>query len=245
MPEPRFHIRPTIRQEWIRYQRQATRTENAYLRAGVAGAYLPRLRLEVPHEPQERVSHSVPQCVAMVLRYYGLRASADWLACLLRTDDFYGTPGKRLEWLRGWGVQASFPSDLQLFRDGTVELNRRLGTRSTRLVYQWEERWLRSLRIALEEGIPPILFVDLGRLYSLWRGFEQPHAVVLTGGEGRQAWINDPSRMTGPVRVGLSTLMDSLLPGEPLAAFINVSQIGPGSSGAVAPAGGARPWRRG
>ncbi|HEU4754650.1 MAG TPA: hypothetical protein VFU47_16190, partial [Armatimonadota bacterium] len=89
-----------------------------------------------------------------------------------------------------------------------------------RLVFRWEEQWLRWVRRALGEGTPPILFVDLARLYRQWRGVSQPHAVVLVGGEGRQAWINDPARGRGPVRAGLGTLMDALLPGEPLAAVL-------------------------
>ena len=229
MSEIPFRIRPGIRRQWIRYREQPVRPEEARLRAGVAGAYLRPVLLDVPHEPQARVSHSVPHAVAMVLRYYDRPADPERLAYLLRTDEHYGTPGRRLAWLKGWGIHAEFPRDLQFFRDGTLELNRRLETGSSRLVFRWEERWLRYLNGALEEGIPPILFVDLGRLYRAWRGFEQPHAVVLTGGEGRQAWINDPGRNWGPVRVGLSTLMDALLPGEPLAALLR-----PGSPG-VAP----------
>src|SRR5687767_12729639 len=142
MSDPRFQIRPTLRQEWIRYRQHTVPSLEPRLRAGVAGAYLPRLRLEVPHEPQLQVSYSVPQCVSMVLDYYGRPMDVDWLAHLLRTDDLYGTSGRRLGWLRGWGFRVDFPSDLQFFRDGTFDLNGRLGldgATSTRLVFRWEE----------------------------------------------------------------------------------------------------------
>jgi hypothetical protein len=127
-----------------------------------------------------------------------------------------------------------FPRELQFFRDGTLALNRRVGAGSSRLVFRWEEQWLRLLRQALRAGVPPILFVDLGRLYPRWRDLSQPHAVVLCGGDGRHAWINDPLRESGPTRVGLSALMDSLLPSEPLAALLM-------PRGAPAPVEPARP----
>jgi hypothetical protein len=236
MSERPFRIRPTLRQEWIRYRQKPARLTEPRLRAGVAGAYLPPVLLPVPHEQQTRVSDSVPACASMVFRYYERPGDVAWLAGHLRTDDYDGTPGLRLGWLRGWGWRVRFPQDLQFFRDGTVELNQRLGTGGARLVYQWEERWLRYLSAALREGVPPILFVDLGRLYPLWRGFEQPHAVVLAGGDGRHAWINDPSRREGPVRVGLCTLMDAMLPGEPLAALLS-----PGSRVLGSESGGSAP----
>jgi hypothetical protein len=221
MSDNPFRPRPTLRQKWVRRQYRRFTPEEGWLRAGVAGAYLPRLLLDVPHQPQARVAEAVPQCASMVLRYHGAELGAEELACLLRRNDLHGTQGRRLEWLRGWGVRCDCPRDLQFFRDGTIDLNRSLHAGETRLVFQWEERWLRYVTRALEDGLPPILFVDLGRLYPQWRGVRQPHAVVLCGGDGRRAWINDPARSAGPVRVGLATLMDALLPGEPLAAVLS------------------------
>ena len=237
MSEFRFRLRSTVRPEWVRYREDTLPLEEPPLRAGVAGAYLPRVRLEVPHMPQLRVGESVPQCAAMILEYHFRRAGkeppvwagADWLAELLGGDERRGTPGKRLERLRPWGLKVDFPTDLQFFRDGTMDLDRRLGTGAHRLVFRWEERWLRYLTAALREELPALLFVDLSRLYPGWRGLRQPHAVVLSGGDGRQAWINDPSRQEGPVRIGLGTLMDALLPGEPLAAVLSLSRM-PGAA---------------
>src|SRR5687768_7399185 len=103
MSEKPFRIRPTLRQEWIRYRENAAPPVEPRLRAGVAGAYLPRVLLPVPHLAQARVSESVPACAAMVMRSFGRRADVEWLSCLLRTDDLYGTPGRRLEWLKAWG----------------------------------------------------------------------------------------------------------------------------------------------
>ena len=235
----RSRTRATLRQEWIRYRQRPQYPDAGACRAGVAGAYLPPLLLDVPHEVQQRVSSSVPHCVSMVMRYHGAEPDVEWLAELLRTDEERGTPGARLEWLRAWGWRTRFPEQLQFFRDGTLELNHHLATGPMQLVFQWEERWLRYVTDALREGIPPILFVDLGRLYRGWRGFRQPHAVVLSGGEGRRAWINDPAREEGPVRVGLSTLMDALLPYEPLAALLTRDSAVPRPS-FIAPGGGGR-----
>jgi len=223
MSDPSSGNRPSLRQEWIRYRRTSAPLHQARLRAGLTEGGLPDVRLDVPHEPQSQVSRSVPQCVSMVMHYFGRAADAENLALLLRTDDLSGTPGQRLEWLRAWGWRLDFPRELQFFRDGTLDLNQQLGLgscASIALVYRWERPWVRYLTRALEAGVPPILFVDLGRLYPHWEGLRQPHAVVLAGGEGRRAWIQDPARREGPVRVPLAALMDALLPDEPLAAVL-------------------------
>lgn len=225
MSDPIFRLRPGLRREYLRFRSASPGVHEAYLRAGVAAAYLPRLRLDVPHRMQEAIADSVPTCVSMMLESYGMEMPAAQLATILKTDDLYGTPGRRLEALRAWGVRVDMPRALQVFRDGTVELNRRIATSPARLLYRWEEPWLRYLRAALEQGDPVLLLVDLGRLYPGWRGLAQPHAVVLSGGDGRQAWIQDPSRASGPTRVGLGTLMDSLLPGEPLAAVLRPDSL--------------------
>lgn len=229
MGDSSFRIRPGLRQEWIRYDHRRPRPEEGWLRAGIAGAYLPPLRLAVPHETQAAVAESIPRCAAMVLRAYGMATDGERVSRLLEADELCGPTPRSLAVLGAWGVRTEFPADLQFFRDGTIDLNRRLAApaSSARLVFRWEERWLRYVRAALREGIPPILFVDLGRLSPRWRGFRQPHAVVLSGGDGRQAWINDPARADGPIRIGLSTLMDALLPGEPLAALLRMVRTDP------------------
>jgi hypothetical protein len=182
--------------------------------------YLPAIRLDVTHEPQSQLCDAVPHCVSMALGFQKWHASIAWLAELLGTDECDGTPGERLTRLHHWGVQVEMPQELQFFRDGTLELNHRLRLGPARLVYRWEERWLEYITQALREGVPPVLFVNVGRLYPRWRGLGQAHAVVLAGGEGRYAWIHDPARDEGPVRVGLHSVMDALLPGEPLAAVL-------------------------
>lgn len=219
MADSRFRA-PSIRQEWIRQRQRSFPLDARILRAGVAGAYLPPIRLGVLHETQTEIDESLARCVSMVLRSYGLDTHAERTAWVMQPDGSGRILGERLRHLRAWGVQAQFPDDLQFFRDGTYELNQQMNLQGVQLVYRWEERWLRYIRAALREGVPPILFVDLGRLSPAWRGLRQPQAIVLSGGDGRQAWINDPARTEGPVRVGLSTLMDALLPGEPLAALL-------------------------
>ena len=220
MSDSRFRLRPGVRHEWIRHRQTSFPLDAGRTRAGVAGAYLPPLLLDVPHQVQTTVSESVACCVAMVMRCHGLDEEADRLAWVLSDPNPYGSISGGIRSLRAWGVHAEFPDDLQFFRDGTMELSPRLAPAGMQLVFRWEERWLRYVRTALRSGVPPILFVDLGRLSPAWRGLHQRHAVVLSGGDGRQAWINDPARTEGPVRIGLSTLMDALLPGEPLAAVL-------------------------
>jgi hypothetical protein len=224
MGEQAFYFRTGLRSQWIRYRHQGLRSGERYVRAGVAGAYLPPVRLNVPHEVQTRVGDSLSCCAVMVARAYGIEIGGDAIHRLLQDSEAQEPSPRVLPRLGAIGLRVEYPEELQFFRDGTLELNRRLAPQGLRagpqLVYRWEERWLRLLRAALREGVPPILFVDLGRLTTGWRGLRQAHAVVLVGGDGRQAWINDPARAGGPCRVGLTTLMDALLPGEPLAALL-------------------------
>src|SRR5688500_16887445 len=104
MTDPTFRTRPGLRREELRYRFTVSRVDDAYLRAGVAGAYLPRVLLEVPHLPQEHVSGSVPCCAAMVLRYHGHPLGPDHFESILGTDALYGTPGRRLQALKPWGI---------------------------------------------------------------------------------------------------------------------------------------------
>jgi hypothetical protein len=239
MSDPSFRIQPKhrreLRLEWIRQPERPRGSFSAWLRAGVAGAYLPPIRLDLPHIPQEQLAQAVPACAAMVLHAYGIPADPALLSQVLRTDEFHGTPGKRLKALKPYGIEAAFPDSLQRFRDGTVALNGTLDVaeraEGMQLVFRWEQRWLRYVTGALRAGNPPILFVDHGRLYPRWRGLAQPHAVVLAGGDGRQAWVHDPARFDGPTRIGIGTLLDALLPGEPLAAVIRPSAVLTGSAG--------------
>jgi hypothetical protein len=231
MADFEFRLRREVLRPWVRYREPEQRLQEAPLRAGVAGAYLPRVLIGVAHQTQSQVSHSVPHAASMVLLAEAERRGqaprtwmeADWLAEILGTDESGATPGKRLERLRAWGVRVEWPRELQFFRDGTARMNQRFPLPGKRWVYRWEERWLRCVGAALRQDTPAVLFVDLGRLYPHWRGLPQPHAVVLAGGDGRQAWIHDPAREEGPTRVGIGTLMDALLPGEPLAAFVSLS----------------------
>lgn len=218
--DPRFKIRPGFTQEELRRPLQQPSGENPYLRAGVAGAYLPPVRISVPHRMQEGVSGSVSACAAMLLAYHELPADMEPLHELLGGFSAAGIPGRNVTRLAAFGLRAHLPNVLQRYRDGTLQVSRRFRSGPYRLVFRWEEQWLRYLRAALRSSVPPVLFVDLGRLYPQWRGIRQPHAVLLCGGDGRQAWVHDPARPAGPVRLGLSTLMDALLPGEPLAALL-------------------------
>ncbi len=220
IPDPRFKLRAALRQEEIHRSYPQTAGENPYLRAGLAGAYLPPVRLSIPHRVQEGVSGAVSTCAAMLLAYHELPHEPGALHELLGGESAAGIPGRNLTRIGAFGLRAHFPDVLQRYRDRTLILSRRFQSGPFRLVFRWEEQWLRYVRAALRSGVPPVLFADLGRLYPQWRGVHQPHAVVLSGGDGRQAWINDPAWQSGPVRIGLNTLMNALLPGQPLAALL-------------------------
>jgi len=230
MPDPFFSSRPALRWEARPLRRRRAGVPAERLRAGVPGAYLPPRRLDVEHQAQERVSDAVPACVRMALGAQGHEADLAWLRAALRADDPEGASVRRLRALRAFGIEVAFPPNLGLFREGTARLSRRLAPPGVALLYRWEEPWLRWVTAALRAGTPPLLFVDLGVLHRSWRGLCQRHAVLLSGGDGRQAWIHDPGCSAGPTRIGISTLLDALLPGAPPAALIRACAPLPGET---------------
>ena len=189
--------------------------------SGLHGLNLPPVRLDVPHRSQCETATALFECVRMALAYQEHEVSLDELRDLF--DAYLGAlPARRMGWLSGWGYRVDSPRRLQSFRDGTVQLNQWLNRSDVTLNYPWETGWVRYVQGALQRELPVIVPVNLGSLYArVWGGLWQPHAVVITGGDGRYAWIQDPALPRGPSRVGLVALVDALIPHEPLGWTIS------------------------
>ncbi len=223
MFDPRAHIsgpRSSLQRTSVPEARHDSTPQRGILRAGVAGAWLPHRRLDVPHIPLSSLDAAVATCTAMALRAQGLTIDPEALNDILQRVGESPAGGCRLTRLRAWGAEVRMPDALSDLREATAVVNRRMSVPGARLVFRWEEGWLRWVRRSLGEGLPVLAFTQAQVLYPIWRGLRLPHAVVICGGEGRRAWIQDPARTDGPVRIGLSRLMDSLSPGQPLAAVV-------------------------
>jgi ABC-type bacteriocin/lantibiotic exporter with double-glycine peptidase domain len=112
----------------------------------------------------------------MVLAYWGIECEQSELARQLQMIPKAGTPGSRVRQL------ASATLDV-IYRSGQ----------------------LADLTAALDQDVPPILFVHTSELPYWDRAMA--HAVVLVGIEGDQAVLNDPGLLLSPVRVSLGDLM--------------------------------------
>lgn len=241
MPDLRPSARHPLRRpwRWTHDLRPGRLAPDPYVRAGLPAAYLPPALLPLPRREHPRYRDALVECVSLMLDYWkqqipGPSGSAEptWLELELGAThagletlgeaSVPGGMGRRLARLQGRGIEIVQPVQLQRFRDGTADIERRLGIPASgaRLLYRWEEPWLRWVSEALQAGMPVLLLVSLGRLHPSWRGLGEPHAVVLGGGCGRQARVYDPAAGPAPVRVGLSRLLNSLLPGEPLATVL-------------------------
>ncbi len=223
-PTRRDRPRPLVRRAWEQPEKNKAPFESRGRRAGIAGAYLPRTRIPMFHRPMQTLGDALPCCVGMVLERFGRDVPTETLAEMLHLDETTSSRFSDLQRLLPWGYSITAPERSQFFRDATAELDRTLGM-SGQLVYAWEKEWLRFTRAALQAGLPLILPVALADLQPAWRGLGQSHAVVLCGGDGRQAWIHDPGRPDGPTRVGLCTLLDALLVNEPLAVALHPTGI--------------------
>jgi hypothetical protein len=83
---------------------------------------------------------------------------------------------------------------------------------------QYEQSSLQQAQASLEKGVPVILFIRTGGLPA-WE-MDLPHAVVLAGLSGREAFWHDPDRQEGPDAVDLDSLMIAWAEMDYYAAFI-------------------------
>jgi ABC-type bacteriocin/lantibiotic exporter with double-glycine peptidase domain len=99
------------------------------------------------------------------------------------------------------------------------QLNRRLGLRSAGTRYTHLERLTAlgvhvtlqagtedALKLAIEQGTPPIVFVLTGELTSYWQENVR-HAVVITGYDDANFYLNDPAFPHAPKLVPIDELM--------------------------------------
>ena len=116
-------------------------------------AHLSHNPLNVPHYPQADDGYCLPACVQMVLAYLGLSSTPGNLARKLDVRLPLGAPASNVTRLRSDTLDVTFT-----FGD------------------------LDDLRAYLNQGHPPIVFVQAGE-FPHWRGRVSQHAVVVVGAD--------------------------------------------------------------
>jgi ABC-type bacteriocin/lantibiotic exporter with double-glycine peptidase domain len=128
--------------------------------------------LPVPHRRQIADGYCLPACVQMVFAYLGIELSQEKIARKLKTVPRAGTPGFHLQRLASSALEV-------IYRSGDVN----------------------DLRLALNQGLPPIVLVATGQL-PYW-GEATAHAVVVIGIEGSSIIVNDPAMSEPAIQVSV------------------------------------------
>lgn len=125
---------------------------------------MPQRLLHVPHISQHAEADCLAACAAMVLTYVGIQPNYARLLSELGITA-YGTPLSRIARLA-----EHYPG---------LKIERRKGD-------------LTHLRIALDEGVPPVVFLDTAEL-AYHRHQAAGHAMVLVGYDQAHFLVNDPA----------------------------------------------------
>lgn len=134
-------------------------------------AHLSHNPLNVPHYPQADDGYCLPACVQMVLAYLGLSSTPGNLARKLDVRLPLGAPASNVTRLRSDTLDVTFT-----FGD------------------------LDDLRAYLNQGHPPIVFVQAGE-FPHWRGRVSQHAVVVVGADERSVYVLDPAAGAAPIPI--------------------------------------------
>lgn len=81
-----------------------------------------------------------------------------------------------------------------------------------------------TLRWHLARGLPPIVYVDTGQLRTYWNEANN-HAVVVTGIEGNQVYLNDPFFATAPQVITLAEFELAWLEQKQLYAAVGLDKV--------------------
>ena len=131
--------------------------------------------LDVPFQRQLEPSWCLPACVCMVAAYLEQPLLQEDVARWLDTQ-YLGTPASRVQRLTQRGFSV-------IYREGSLNEVRRL----------------------LDEGVPPIVFVQAGEL-SYW-DVDTWHALVLVGIDEGTVQALDPMHGEHPVKIEIDELM--------------------------------------
>ncbi len=134
-------------------------------------AYLSNNPLNVPHYPQADDGYCLPACVQMVLAYLGLSSTQSKLTRKLDVHPPLGAPASNVTRLRSNTLDVKFTS-------GDLD----------------------DLRACLNQGNPPIVFVQAGE-FPHWRGRVSQHAVVIVGADEQSIYILDPAAGADPIPI--------------------------------------------
>ena len=138
-------------------------------------------QLRVEHRRQGEAAGCLAACAQMVLQFIGLRQSQQELNRLLGLMQV-GTPSSHIQRLNRLGVTVVYS----------------VGDEGT-------------LRKAIEQGVPPIVFLSTGDLPH-WN-VDLRHAVVVIGYSEEHIFLNDPAFAESPKQVNWG---DFCLPGASL-----------------------------
>lgn len=137
---------------------------------------MPTPSLPIEHYPQEDEAGCLAACAQMVLADLGITISQAELNQLFELTPL-GIPLSRLKRLDQHGVNAA------IHRNGTLD----------------------NLIQAIDQNIPPIVFIRTGQL-SYWQEDTQ-HALVVRGYDGPHLLVNDPAFPDAPQTVLADELM--------------------------------------
>lgn len=127
--------------------------------------------LNVPHYPQADDGYCLPACIQMVLAYLGLSSTQGSLARKLDVRLPLGAPASNVTRLCSDTLDVKFTS-------GDLD----------------------DLRAYLNQGHPPIVFVQAGE-FPHWRGHVSQHAVVVVGADEQSVYVLDPAAGADPIPV--------------------------------------------
>jgi ABC-type bacteriocin/lantibiotic exporter with double-glycine peptidase domain len=141
-----------------------------------------------PHYKQSSPGACLPACARMVLAALGDERSEAELAAVMESYDF-GTPANRVTRLEKLNYRVKFgPSSLE------------------------------ELRVYLEQGFFPIVFVYAG--FLPWAKFEGFHALVLTQVTPTEVMLLDPALDEGPSQLSLDGFLMAWEEFDSLTAII-------------------------
>jgi len=137
---------------------------------------MPKHLLPIEHRPQEENVGCLAACAQMVLSHLGITATQRQL--------------NRLFDLKEAGALLS---NIDRAHSFGVRVIRKSGTEQ-------------DIKFAIDQGIPPILFVSTGQLQTYWQDDVQ-HAVLVIGYDDTYLYLNDPAFPDAPKQVPLDEVM--------------------------------------
>ncbi|MFN8488320.1 MAG: peptidase C39 family protein [Caldilineaceae bacterium] len=137
---------------------------------------MPPHLLPIEHYSQEEKAGCLAACTQMVLKYLGISSQQRHLNRLFELGEI-GVQFSRLERLTRYGVKVSIQTGDE-----------------------------HKLKEAIDQGVPPILFVRTSQLTTYWQT-DVRHALLVIGYDDTYLYLNDPAFPDAPKQVPLDEVM--------------------------------------